>query len=569
MTTVNHQMATVIGRRDELPPEQRVWGTGSWLPPESREALDWITLLRLCGRKVEVRYINDRGFNASPFVVVAAPPEQIGEGLVDEFRHLLMANRLTLVLRAGPSGTPITNLGDACHPEHHHEGRSLRWVGPGRATEWVCRTGSRVHHLEVSNRSEVWASLDDRPVVSARRFGKGTVVTLAFHPSRASDDSGSWNALLRHLLLFASPVPVATLDWEETMVLRMDDPGGAQNVYNANWSYPKLGSEEWADIRIALRRREARLSIGYVSGWVDDGDEKRGALTVMGKKVDRIPGRIYPSRDVLYADIQGHAPGSVHDYSAEYAGIQALRAEGLGDVELHGYTHLRPDRKEWIDAPDRYRSDRWYREFEPGETGGSGPADAESLARGIEALGTAFDVFPTTLIPPGDEWSNLTLEHALTLGLQLVSSYYLAIAHDNRFVWAQQICAPYLDKPAPKWFDAGLPVVGYFHDMEPALQGVEWFSHWLEGWASAGAHRFIDFRELAAALGSHFLVRRTDDRLEVEVVPGSTRSVRPIRLKLFDPEHPLRSTVKVIQGERSTMVTIDRIEDHVGIVHVL
>ena len=43
----------------------------------------------------------------------------------------------------------------------------------------------------------------------------------------------------------------------------------------------------------------------------------------------------------------GLAPGAVHDYEAEYRGIQALRAQGLADVELHGYTHMYANPEVW------------------------------------------------------------------------------------------------------------------------------------------------------------------------------------------------------------------------------
>src|SRR5439155_1462316 len=105
--------------------------------------------------------------------------------------------------------------------------------------------------------------------------------------------------------------------------------GGAQNVHSRNWSYPKLGETQWAAIGADLRRRKARLSVGYVSGWVDDGDATRGTLTVDGRSPDRVGGAVYPSPKVRYQDRAGHAPGTVHDYSSEYRGIQALRRAGV------------------------------------------------------------------------------------------------------------------------------------------------------------------------------------------------------------------------------------------------
>src|SRR5713101_56685 len=81
----------------------------------------------------------------------------------------------------------------------------------------------------------------------------------------------------------APGAPVAWHELERSLVLRMDDPGGAQNVYLRGWTYPKLTESEWGALGADLRRRNGRLSVCYVSGWVDDGDAARGTLEVGGR----------------------------------------------------------------------------------------------------------------------------------------------------------------------------------------------------------------------------------------------------------------------------------------------
>ncbi len=62
------------------------------------------------------------------------------------------------------------------------------------------------------------------------------------------------------------------------------------------------------------------------------------------------------------------------------------------------------------------------------------------------------------------------------------------------------MCArPYLSEPGSDWFNAGLPVVGYFHDRDPVLEGAGWIGRWLDSWRDAGARTFMDLRQLAAA----------------------------------------------------------------------
>src|SRR5262249_43938800 len=53
----------VVASATELPSAQRVWGTGGWLPPEQREALDWLTLARFLGWGVAVTRYMGTGFD--------------------------------------------------------------------------------------------------------------------------------------------------------------------------------------------------------------------------------------------------------------------------------------------------------------------------------------------------------------------------------------------------------------------------------------------------------------------------------------------------------------------------
>ena len=382
-------------------------------------------------------------------------------------------------------------------------------------------------------------------------MGTGAIVTLGFHPSAARDADGAATALLRHLLICGASSPIAWLDWEGTLVLRMDDPGGAENVFSRTWCYPKLSASQWAAIGQGLRRRNARLSILYVAGWVDDGDANRGTLILNGERVSRVPGNIYPSPLVQYVDHLGHTPGTYHDYTSEFAGIQALRAAGLAEVELHGYTHMHPNTTAWAKAPDRYEAKRWYRELGHRRSLARRSPDDHPLALGLAAFRHFFNVRPTTLVSPGDHWTNETLERALDLGIQLADSYYLAIRHNERFCWCTHVCSPYLNEPDSGWFDSGLPVVGYFHDFEPAVEGVDWVVNWLDRWQTAGARRFIDFRELSAAVGRCLYL--DDDngclRLEMNTFDDTPDLVRPLPIRLYSQNNALPPRILVSVGD--------------------
>ena len=286
----------VLAAGSELAPIRRVWGTGGWQPPEAREALDWFTLLRLLGWGTRVLNGDDAMPAAPPpgveLVVIACDPDAVCESRVGHLRQLLDDVPALVITRAAAAGTPLAEVAGVSRRPELHGGRVAQWHGPGPDRTWRLRTPIEATALRLGEAATVWITLDGAPMVAMRRIGRGVVVSLGFHPSHARDADGTVTAVLQHVLCWGSPTPVAWLDWRGTMVLRMDDPGGAQNVHSRSWAHRKLDETEWAAISADLRRRDARLGIAYVAGWVDDGDAARGDLRVAGRPVDRAPGRV-------------------------------------------------------------------------------------------------------------------------------------------------------------------------------------------------------------------------------------------------------------------------------------
>jgi hypothetical protein len=352
---------------------------------------------------------------------------------------------------------------------------------------------------------------------------------------------------------------------ERTLVLRMDDPGSSENVHHRIYSHAKLDEAGWASVGADLRRHDARLSLGYVTGWVDDGDARRGTLLVDGSEPPRIAGAIHPSPVVQYRQHGG--TGMRHDYTAEFRGIQKLREGGLAEVELHGHTHIHPDTVAWATAPDRHEDAQWFRELGAAAAGTIAAASPgqHPLDLAMTAMHKYFGVRPTTLISPGDQWTNAVLTRALQLGLQLVSSYYLALRDAQRFWWAQHVCAPYLDRPEPAWFDAGLPVVGYFHDFDLCVNGVDWFSRWLDAWASIGAKRIIDLRELAAVLGRRLHLEERENTLHVHAASeGAPLLVRPLRVAVRLDERNAHSHITVVSDGHELSLPVEPTQTGIG-----
>jgi hypothetical protein len=495
----------LIASGQELPPERRVWGHGGWTSPEEREALDWLTLCRLLGWTIDVVRPGGPRFATAVrqphrLILVGCAPEALSHLETDLLLRSVTDAAVLLITRLGGESTSL----DAGTRSVAATGTHLEWQGPGPAKYWHLRATTALASITLAPDGVSWASLESISIIAARPIGRGMIATLGFQPSAARDLQGFFTALLRHLMIFGPASVTTWLNFENTLVLRMDDPGGAQNIHSRSWAYTKLGRRQWQEVTADLVSRGGRLSIGYVAGWVDDGDPARGSLHVDGRSVERKPGQVHPSALVEYHDIAGHRPGTVNDYVAEFAGIEDLRRAGAGDVELHGYTHMYPERAVWACAPDRYETKRWFREFgaDAAPAIAQQPPAEHPLRLGIQAIEASYGTRPKTLIFPGDEWTEPSMEVALDLGIELVSSYYLALRYVGRFCWALHVCAPYLDKPSAEWFDSGLPVIGYFHDQDLATKGTSWMRHWLDRWTEAGARHFIDLRQLARRLQS-------------------------------------------------------------------
>ena len=574
MTSLGASPVVVVAAERELSPTSRIWGTGAWLMPGQREALDWLTLARLLGWDVTVCHVNHAGRleNRMPslarVIVIACDPESIDEETAAVIAARLASEDILVVSRAARAGCALAKIAAASTTGDSFSPRTIEWRGPGSPGSILFKNPFQARRLAVDG-AQVWAVAGDVPVVVARADGRGVVVTLGFHPSELRDADPSGTAFIRNLLTWGSPGGAAWLDFDDTLVLRMDDPGGAQNIYSRAWSYPKLPATAWVAIGADLAARSARISLAYVAGWVDDGDEMRGRLTLGEQVVARRPGAVYPSPLVRYQDVAGHSPGTVHDYRSEFDGIQDLRRSGIADVELHGYTHMHPDTDAWCRAADRFDTwpaTSWFREFGPAAARSleTRSADDHPLSRALTLFREFFDAMPTTLISPGDQWTDATLERALDLGLRLVDSYYLAVRHQDRFCWAQHVCAPYLNRPDAAWFASGLPVVGYFHDQEIAVEGVSWMSGWLDRWQEAGARRLIDFRELAAAVGCRLTLEGDVEQLRLTVDREAPAPVRAIPIRLRAEALPARLTV-FINGQSSD-VDIIRRQDGTGLV---
>jgi hypothetical protein len=541
-----------------------VLGTGGWLPPEEREALDWMTLVALLGWNVEL--VNPASIHHTSFdkhrikwTILTGDPDAINRNIWEDLLHFIRTNQLLFITRAPKKNGWLYEHFKIAQSEKNIVGDHLQYIHPSFSKEWKVKNQLVLPELKASRKFNKLLSLSGACIAGSIDESTSTILLLSFHSSIARDLEPVFTAILKHLLIFESNHPVAWFEWENTMVLRMDDPGSSQPVHDNSVQTTKLREKEWDLIGEALLQKDARMSLAYVPAWTDDGDYSRGLLEIDGHPVSRTAGSIYRSPSVKYHKNLLNGVTRLVDYEDEFRGIEKLRTSRLAEVELHGYTHIHPDKESWLNSGDRFENKKWFREF------GMSAADYISslaeekhpLFKGIEAFQKSFHSLPSTVIFPGEEFTVNVLEKVVKAGVNLVSSYYLGMRIGRQLCWNQYVCSPYLDLADPHWFEQELPVVGYFHDFDILNNGIQWFSQQLEEWEQAGAKYFIDFRELSSILNYTISINEASSQYQLNLHSESHLPfIKPVRAGFHIPAKNFTSKILLDNSRETRSLTL-------------
>jgi hypothetical protein len=283
-------------------------------------------------------------------------------------------------------------------------------------------------------------------------------------------------------------------DFRGVLALRLDDPGAAVKRHLASWRHDDVSAAAWSMLWDALGV-DGRFSIFCCPGWVT------------------AEGAVAPSRQAS---------------PAEWEWIDASVARGAADLECHGYTHLHPDLGAWRAAPDRFTNAGWYRELWPPAASAEPPVEVQQavLAAWQAACGRA-----SALVAPGEGWGCNTVVAAQRAGLRLFNSWGACRLDTPVPTWSVGVGSPYLDQPGPEWFEAGLPVVGYWHDRDMAVHGPGWAPQWLDAWRDCGARRLVAFADWAGAYATPIDAALVDGEVVVRGAPAGW----PLRVELAPP----------------------------------
>lgn len=415
--------------------------------------------------------------------------------------------------------------------------------------------------VELDPNVQVFASgIKDQPLSWAYQFGNATNYYFALHGDMYLDKFNEMHRLVRSAIEVNSGYGMASVDLEDTMILRLDDPGACLSDYLNNRGI--LEEDGWDKLRRLLQDKGIPLSVMYTPCWVDDGDKKSSKLFVDNKEiVERRAGNIYDSARVKYIPIDGE--NGAYDHASEFRGLRKLLKEGSIDIHSHGLTHLTPDYKNWTRSPDKNSDTRWYHEFFHVTSGKKVDKDTqlEAMIVSKDKIKNLFGVVPCALTPSGhrhDTNCDLTAREA---GYLLFSADYTGILKNNIVIrnWKIPSVFLYLKDPSPFASKSGYPVVGIVHDYE-IKQGLSKFEDIIRKWTTYGIKRFISMKNLSVSLCSSLDARflAPESRIELvlnmpmnpqtdKIIPSLSGS--EVRLKVVLPEGMMsRENLLSIEG---------------------
>jgi len=343
-------------------------------------------------------------------------------------------------------------------------------------------------------------SMKGEPLVWAYQFGKAINYYFALNGDLFLDKFNEMHRLVRAAIEANSGFGMASVDLENSMVLRLDDPGACSADYLNNGGI--LKEDDWKDLGKVLEGKRIPISVMYTPGWVDDGDARTGRLYIDNQEVlERKAGNIYDSAQVKYIRLDNK--NGEYDHSSEFRGLTKLVEGKHIDIHSHGLTHLDPDHESWSNAKDKNRDTQWYHEFFHVKSGEIVDENdqRQSMVSSRDKINNLFGTIPCALTPPGHRHDMNCDMLAREAGYRIFSADYTAVLKSNILVrnWKIPSVFLYLKDPTPFASRSGYPFIGVVHDYE-IKKGLRKFEDIIEKWKASSINRFITMRDLTASL---------------------------------------------------------------------
>ena len=318
--------------------------------------------------------------------------------------------------------------------------------------------------------AEVLVAQGRHPVLTINQLGPGCFLQYGWENPDLSElcDSAFWrNILFRSLVWTLGYVVVPNEDYTHRIIFELDDWGTADKGFLSYWHYVEPSEETIRKYLILPLQQHHAVA----SAMVDTG------------YVDRKSKRIVRPWTQKFTDSYG-----LHqDFASTFAGLKDGIAEGVLEIESHGWTHMQPNLGSppgpwWTaDMAGEGSVDGWYTEFRDRRRDKeiSAVTQMYHMKRSLTEVQQDFGVQALELKPGGDARStsqfNNTAALAARVGFGLFHgdtfTYYL----DHELVLDMAHVVPDFDALAhgvhpEQWPDhPDGPLILGFHDMDIAL----------------------------------------------------------------------------------------------------
>ena len=261
------------------------------------------------------------------------------------------------------------------------------------------------------------------PVLTANQIAPG--VSAVWLGSPAQPELGSsifWrNLLFRSLVWTMGYAVVPNVDFDHSIIFELDDWGTADKAFLSYWRYVEPSAETISQYLVAPLQQHHAVA----SAMVDTG------------YVDRQSKRVVSPWAQKFTDLYGLN----QDYASTRQGLKQAVAEGLLNIESHGWTHMNQDLESppgpwWTaDLSGAGSVDGWYAEFDDKLRGNEVPAVTQMfhMKRSLSEIQQDFGEQALEFKPGNNSWSktqfNNTAELAARVGFGLFhgddATYYL------------------------------------------------------------------------------------------------------------------------------------------------
>jgi len=392
------------------------------------------------------------------------------------------------------------------------------------------------------------------PAIVKYKYGKATNYYIALESDSFLDEFNSLHKIIKEIIISNSGWGMSSIDLENTMILRMDDPGTSERVYLKGYDAVLMSKKEWQEITGLLRKYQAGLSVMYVPLWVDDGNTDNGRLFIKNKEIEnRLPGGVYKSREVCFIKKDNSDDTKKYDYISEFEALQDAVLSGLVDIESHGLTHIDPDLNLWLKANDRYTNRKWYSEFKHLKSN-KDCTEAEQSRIAIESarlIEELFAISPTAITPSGHNQSSNSEEMAHKSGYRIFSGDYNSFEVNGLIMRNDKFQSVFLDKTVSNdsFSKAGYPVVGVFHDYDIVKGGAKWLEKVIKDWKNKGIEKLITLGEAAGYLCSSIKTNSSENEIVVEIDISKTTGVSEKLKSSYFSRNQMMIDVRLPQGK--------------------